>query len=289
MTYYDVFQNVIVKNTNIEYGFGGSKSLEGKRSLELGFANGASGSLRNKNYLDFAINSIGGLEKKKFGSGYEAGLMARYGAGLGRGMGLGAGARYGGVSGAGGSSGFSYRYEFSSSNDAGNMSQKKNAYQLGLGMGGEKSQSSNYEFKLTGPSFGKKIASQTNIVATENLSGNNVESNSVSNAMNAGISINKISGNLNIKSGGERERNISSFSSFGEQGSQNMIRLRVNSNAENEQKNRYDKTVKSLASQTKSLIGNGSSNRNSKKMMEKRKKIEFIREEPDEQANYLRI
>ena len=84
---------------------------------------------------------------------------------------------------------------------------------------------------------------------------------------------------------------MSSFSSFGEQGNQNMIRLRVKNNSEKEQKNKYDKTVKSLASQTKSLIGNRStgSNRNSKKIMEKRKKIEFIREEPDEQTNYLKI
>ena len=271
VTSYDVFQNVIVKNSNIEYGFGVSKSLGGKGSLEIGFANGASRTLKNKNYLDFAINSIGGLEKNKFGSGF--------------GGGLGAGSRYGDIPGAGGASGFSYHYEFNSSNDGVNSSQKKNGFQLG--MGGEKTQQSNYEFKFKGPSFGKKVTSQTKLVATENSTGNIMESNSG----NVGISINKVSENLNVKSGAERERNMSSFSSFGEQGSQNMIRLRVKNNSEKEQKNKYDKTVKSLASQTKSLIGNRStgSNRNSKKIMEKRKKIEFIREEPDEQTNYLKI
>ena len=157
-------------------------------------------------------------------------------------------------------------------------------------MGGEKSQHSNFEFKFTGPSFGKKmnaINTQTKLLVTENSSGNIAEGNSSSNVMNA--EINKVSGHLNVKSGGERKRNISSFSSFGEQGNPNVIKLRVKSSSENEQKNKYDKTVKSLASQTKSLIGNGGtgSNRNSKK--EKRKKIEFIREEPDEQANYLRV
>lgn len=47
-------------------------------------------------------------------------------------------------------------------------------------------------------------------------------------------------------------------------------------------KNKYDQTVKALASQTNNAIGNG------KIMIEKRKKIEFIREDP-EQTNFLKI
>ena len=53
----------------------------------------------------------------------------------------------------------------------------------------------------------------------------------------------------------------------------NKFKLRVQE--ENEQKNKYDKTVKNLANQANNLIG-------------KRKKIEFIREDPEPQ-NYLRV
>lgn len=75
---------------------------------------------------------------------------------------------------------------------------------------------------------------------------------------------------------------FTSFPSFGEQGNPNLFRIRKPSKAESEQKNKYDKTVKNIAIQTKKKINE---NNNS---IEKKKKAEFIREEPEEK-NYLRI
>ena len=54
----------------------------------------------------------------------------------------------------------------------------------------------------------------------------------------------------------EENYKLANLPSFGDQGRQNLFKLRVSSTSENEQKNKYDKTVKSLASQTKNLIGN---------------------------------
>ena len=78
---------------------------------------------------------------------------------------------------------------------------------------------------------------------------------------------------------------FTSFPSFGEQVNPNLFRIRKSSKAESEQKNKYDKTVKNIAIQTKKIIGKINENNN---LIEKKKKIELIREEPEEK-NYLRI
>lgn len=75
---------------------------------------------------------------------------------------------------------------------------------------------------------------------------------------------------------------FTSFPSFGEQGNPNLFRIRKPSKAESEQKNKYDKTVKNIAIQTKKKINENNN------LIEKKKKVEFIREEPEEK-NYLRI
>ena len=79
--------------------------------------------------------------------------------------------------------------------------------------------------------------------------------------------------------------NFTSFPSFGEQGNPKVFKIRKSSKAESEQKNKYDKTVKNIAIQTKKIIGKINGNNN---LIEKKKKIDFIREEPEE-TNYLRI
>lgn len=101
--------------------------------------------------------------------------------------------------------------------------------------------------------------------------------------MNAGVSMNKaIYGSMSSKAGGESQYRFSGYNSLGDEGNQNMIKLRISNRGENDQKNKYDQTVKALASQTNNAIGNG------KIMIAKRKKIEFIREDP-EPANFLKI
>ena len=212
-----------------------------------------------------------------------------------------------------GKNGFGYEYEFGMNKSGG---------KFGLGLESSKNlKTSNYDYNLFGPSFNKNIISQTKIITSENSSGK--YNDNESNLMNEGISISKKSyGEMNKKITGEINK-YSNFPSFGEQGNQNMFKIRVLSNAENEQKNKYDKTVKYLAAQTKNLIGNmkgnmsmemsgnmnSSSNMNSNIIMrskmamvqndnnmrdtrnimrEKKKKIELIREDSD-QPNYLKV
>ena len=166
---YDVFQNIIIKKTNYEYGYGGSSSLfkkKGGYGYELDFGNGGLG-----------MSSL--MKRKK---NFEFGI------------GVGAGAGSGSLS-------------------------------------------------------GNNFISQTKIITTGNSQQNYMGSSNGGNFMYRGIG-----GDRDLKNRiSEENYKYVSFTSFGDQGKQSM-KLRVSS--ENAQKNKYDKTVKSLATQTKNLIGN---------------------------------
>ena len=121
------------------------------------------------------------------------------------------------------------------------MKRKKNL-EFGIGAGAEAGAGS-------GSLSGNNFISQTKIITTGKSQQNYMGSSNGGNFMYRGTagdgdSKNKIS---------EESYKYVSFTSFGDQGKQSM-KLRVSS--ENAQKNKYDKTVKSLATQTKNLIGN---------------------------------
>ena len=154
----------------------------------------------------------------------------------------------------------------------------------GVGKGNTNFKSSQYTFKASGPTYSKNITTQSKIISTKEQSNEQyINGGSDSNMMNAGVSMNKaIYGDMRAKVGDESQFRFASYNSLGDEGNQNMIKLRISNRSENEQKNKYDKTVKALAYQTNNEIGNG------KIMIEKRKKIEFIREDPEEK-NFLKI
>ena len=309
---YDVFQHLIIKKSNVEYGFGGSGSGSGANILRKGYEVGLGGEsslIKNKKNLELGISGMG-KGKSGFSYAYEfksgnGGISgnaletkgryqigsSRMTSGMGLGMdigeesslqrkeiqiqsasGMGAGMASGMVSGMGLGMGTSMGIEMDS----------------GIGKGNTNFKSSQYTFKASGPNYNKNITTQTKIITTGEQSNEQyINGASGNNMVNTGVSLNKvIYGDLSSKAGGESQYRFKAFNSLGDEGNQNMIKLRISNKSESEQKNKYDKTVKSLASQTNNLIGNVNGNRNI--MIEKRKKIEFIREDP-EQTNFLKV
>ena len=134
--------------------------------------------------------------------------------------------------------------------------QAKEGQDIGLGMSGGKIRKSGgvkYEYEYSNPSNSRAIITETKII---NEKSPRIYNSSSGNILNAGVSISKNEyGDIN-KNVAEESYKLANFPSLGEQGKQNVFKLRVSSTSENEQKNKYDKTVKSLASQTKNLIGN---------------------------------
>jgi hypothetical protein len=218
----------LIDRRNLDYGIGGigfGSGLRERKDLEFGIGGlrTSPGLIRDKKILDFGISNVGvgsGLLKDKSGFGYEFSL------------------RNGGGSG---------------------LLQTKEGLDVGLGMSGEKVRKSGgvkYEYEYLNPSNSKTVITQTKII--------NEKSpriyNSNGNILNSGISMSKNSYGDITKNVTEENIKLANLPTFGEQGKQNVFKLRVSSTSENEQKNKYDKTVKSLASQTKNLIGNGNIN-----------------------------
>ena len=316
---YDVFQHLIIKKSNVEYGFGGSGSGSGanilRRGYELGVGGEDSSLIKNRKNLELGLSGMG-KGKNGFSYTYEFksgnggingnGLetKGRYqigSSGMASGMGLG-------MDIGGGSSIQRREIQIRSASGmdsgmglgmaSGLESRMLSGMRLGMGesmgigmdsgkgKGNTNFKSSQYTFKASGPTYSKNIATQSKIITTnEQSNGQYISSANGSNMMNSGVSMNKaIYGDLSAKAGGESQYKFTAFNSLSDEGNQNMIKLRISNKSENEQKNKYDKTVKSLASQTNNLIGNGKGNI----MIEKRKKIEFIREDPEE-TNFLKI
>ena len=311
---YDVFQHLIIKKTSVEYGFGGIGSGSGANILRKGYEiDGDSNLIKNRNKLELGFSGNG---KGKSGFSYiyefksgnggiignELETKGRYqigasgmASGMISGIGLGmdieggstiqrkdiqissaSGMASGMISGMGFGMGASMRVGMDSD----------------IGKGNTNFKSSQYTFKASGPTYSKNIATvtQSKIIKTsEQSKGQYISASGGSNMMNAGVSMNKdIYGNLNANVGGESQYKFRAYNTLAEEGNQNTIKLRISNKSENEQKNQYDKTVKSLANQTNNLIGNVNGNGNI--MIEKRKKIEFIREDPEpEQTNFLKI
>ena len=218
----------LIDRRNLDYGIGGigfGSGLRERKDLEFGIGGlrTSPGLIRDKKILDFGISNVGvgsGLLKDKSGFGYEFSL------------------RNGGGSG---------------------LLQTKEGLDVGLGMSGEKVRKSGgvkYEYEYLNPSNSKTVITQTKII--------NEKSpriyNSNGNILNSGISMSKNSYGDITKNVTEENIKLANLPTLGEQGKQNVFKLRVSSTSENEQKNKYDKTVKSLASQTKNLIGNGNIN-----------------------------
>ena len=253
---YDVFQNVIVKRTNYEYGLGGlggngsffkkQGGFGGYGAYQIGLGSGGFGLLRDRKDLDFGINGIGGSKRSlEFGmTGIGSSNLLRDK----RNMEF----EFGGLT-SKGKKNIDLGYEFSFRNGAGGSSllRSRDGYDIGLGISGGKVGKSGYkyEYEFSGPSNNKSSISQTKIITGKSTGG---IFNGNNNVMNAGNSFNKTDMNKNIT--GETFKFTNS--SFADQGRQNLFKLRVSSNSENEQKNKYDKTVKSLANQTLNLIGN---------------------------------
>ena len=155
-------------------------------------------------------------------------------------------------------------FEFGKFDGIGNFGLgKSKKYEMGSGRGtrgsGEekKFKTTHYEYEFSRDGFGPML--NKNFVTQTKISSNS------GNFMNGGRGENFKFGNL------------------GEQGKQS-IKLRVSS--ENEQKNKYDKTVKNLASQTKNLIDMNM--RDTRNIIGERKKVELIRDD-NEQTNFLKI
>ena len=278
---YDVFQNIIVKRTNYELGLSSSTNLLKKYgAYQLGFGSGGNGLLRDRKDLEFGINRIGGgkgsLEFGMAGLGSSSSLLRNkrnldFGiGGLGITSGLlkerkdldlgfgGYGLTKGkknldfGISNVGLGTGllkdkndFGYEFSFRKGVTGSSLLQNKEGYGIGLGMEGGKlgkNTGYRYEYEYSGPSNNRNIIKQTNIITEKSPVIFNGSS------ANAGISFSK-----NVTT---ENYNLTNLPSFGEQNKQNVFKLRVSSNSENEQKNKYDKTVKTLADQTKNLIEN---------------------------------
>ena len=100
-----------------------------------------------------------------------------------------------------------------------------------------------YEYKLSGPSMNKTVVTQTKIISSGNSQGKFND-----NIMSKGSITSK--GNTIGES-----LNLTTFKSFGDDGNQTSFKS-ISNKSENEQKNKYDKNVKSLASQTNNIITN---------------------------------
>ena len=285
---YDVFQNVIVKRTNYEFGLGSTSNLLKKYgTYQLGFGNEGIGLLKDRKDLEFGINGIGGgkrsLEFGMTGIGSSSSLI-RNKRNLDLGIG-GFGVTSGllkdrkdldfgfggsdlikgtknlefGISNVGLGSGllkdkneFGYEFSFRNGVSGSNLLQNKEGFDVGLS-GTFGRNSGGYKYEYSGPSNNKNIIKQTKIIT-----GNSPVIFNDSGA-NAGISISK-----NVSA---ENYNLTNLPSFGEQNKQNVFKLRVSSNSENEQKNKYDKTVKTLANQTKNLIESVNMNTNNTNSM----------------------
>ena len=310
---YDVFQHLIIKKTNVEYGFGGSGTGSGANILRKGYELGLGGEsslIKNRKNIELGFSGMGkgkngfsyAYEYKSgnggiSGSGFETKGRYQIGSsgiasGMGLGMDIGGGSTIqkkeiqirssSGLASGGMASGMASGMV--SGMGLGMGTSMGIGMDSGVGKGNTNFKSSQYTFKASGPNFNKNISTTTKIISTrEQSNGQYINGASDSNMINAGVSMNKaIYGDMSAKAGGESQYRFSGYNSLGEEGNQNMIKLRISNRSENEQKNKYDQTVKALASQTNNAIGNG------KIMIEKRKKIEFIREDP-EQTNFLKI
>ena len=216
---YDVFQNLIIKKANYEFDYGSKASLlRSKNGLAYTFSNGSLGP-----------NFGPGLG----GSSFMRSKKLEYNIGNGANIGLG---------GFGGNMITKKDFSFG----AGSGLIKNSGFGIGYGSGSnllksKEFKNSNYDFEISGPSFNKKVITQTKII---NGSGSNIINS-------GGISLGKNSfREMDKKVAGESYK-FSAFPNFSDE-KKNIIKLRVSN--ENIQKNQYDKTVKTLANQANTLI-----------------------------------
>jgi hypothetical protein len=308
---YDVFQHLIIKKSSVEYGLAGSGSGSGtnilRRGYELGM--GADSSLiNNRKNIEIGISDIGKgkngfsftYEFKSGNGGISGNALEAKGryqigssgikSGMGLGMDIGGGTsiqrkdiQIRSASGMASGMASGLASGMTSGMGLGMGASMGIGMDSGVGKGNTNFKSSQYTFKASGPSY--SITQSKLITTNEQSNGQYISGTGGSNMINGGVSMNKaLYGDYSAKTGGESQYRFKAFNSLSDEGNQNMIKLRISNKSENEQKNKYDKTVKSLASQTNNLIGNAKGNI----MIEKRKKIEFIREDP-EQTNFLKI
>ena len=305
---YDVFQHLIIKKSSVEIGFGGIGSGSGTNILRKGYELGGDSSLiKNRKNLELGFSGDGkgksgfsyNYEFKSGNGGISGNVLETKGryqigaSGMTSGMGLGMDIEGGSTI---------QRKDIQIGSASGMASRMLSGMRLGMaanmgvgidsdiGKGNTNFKSSQYTFKASGPTYSKNISTQSKIITTSEQSNGQYKSGAGGNNMiNTGVSMNKaIYGDLNANVVGESQYKFRAYNTLAEEGNQNTIKLRISNKNENEQKNQYDKTVKSLANQTNNLIGKV--NGNGKIMIEKRKKIEFIREDPEpEQTNFLKI